>query len=139
MCWSQSEGGGVELQADYKFNLKVDDKRRIVEVIYRGMINLDDRQRAVDAATRIMEERGYHGVLVDFSDAEMEMLNPEKESGFADVLSKNPILARGCTAYLSRPGQSINWFIEVLARARRFRCKHFTNRNEAYSWLAQNA
>lgn len=123
------------MDAERRFSLAVDDRRQIVEVAYEGLISLEDRRQAVKAATKIMESRGFRRVLVDFSNAELQMENPEEESGFADLLSDNPVLAQSFTAYLSRPEQSVNWFIEILARARRYRCKHFTDREQACYWL----
>lgn len=119
-----------------KFSIEIDDERGIVEVRYTGRINLDDRAQAVEACSRIVEKTGYFKVLVDLSGAELAMQGPHEEAGFADLLSRNPALARSRTAYLARPDQSINWFIETLAQARHYECKHFANREEAYVWLS---
>jgi len=122
---------------DEKFTVSLDREAGITEVAYHGVINLADRRRAVDRASRLMQERGCRAVLVDFRDAEMAMLDPQDESRFVDKLSSNEILAESRTAYLSRPNQSINWFIEVLARARHFPCRHFHTYEEARAWLLE--
>lgn len=67
------------------------------------------------------------------------MEGPQEESRFADVLSSDPQLAHCRTAFLASPDQSINWFIEVLAKARHYECEHFTDREAAYAWLAKGS
>lgn len=122
-----------------KFALSTDEPNGIVWVTYQGVISLDDRKQAVDAAVKVMEEAGIKNVLVDFRNAEMDINTPEQDSAFADYLSRNPVLIQGRTAYLSRPGQAVNWFIEILARARRYDCNHFNNPEDALAWLKQGS
>jgi hypothetical protein len=131
--------GGIDMPDSQNFSITVDDGRRIVEVRYSGVITLEDRTRAVETGSRVLEESGYRKVLVDLSDAEMVMESPQKDSGFADVLSSNPQLASSRTAFLAGPDQSINWFIEMLAKARHYDCEHFTDREAALAWLAEGA
>lgn len=121
------------------FSVDIDEARRVVEVRYWDTITLDDRARAVEAGSRVLEETGYRKVLVDLSSAEMAMEDAREESRFADVLSNNPQLARCRTAFLASPDQSINWLIEVLAKARHYECEHFTDREAAYAWLADGS
>lgn len=127
------------MSSDRRFSIHTDEARRIVEVRYSGTITLYDRARAVEAGSRVLEETGYRRVLVDLSNAEMAMEPPQEESRFADVLSSNPQLARSRTAFLANPDQSINWFIEVLAKARHYECEHFTDREAAHAWLAEGS
>lgn len=122
-----------------RFSINIDKTREVVEVSYSNTIDLEDRRQAVEAASRVLEETGYRKVLVDLSNAEMAMHSPHDESRFADVLSRNPMLGRSRTAYLARPDQSINWFIEALAKARHYECEHFTDREAAHAWLARGA
>lgn len=119
-----------------RYTIELDDDRWIVVVKYSGMIDLRDRRQAVEAASKAIREKGFRKILVDFSNARMEIHAPEEESEFADLLSSHDVLMDCRTAYFSRPGQSINWFIEVLAQARHFPCRHFTDRELAYQWLA---
>lgn len=122
-----------------KFTVDFDAERGLVVVTYHGLIRLEHRQQAVARGSQAMEEHGCRRVLVDFRDASMDSHSPEEESNFADVLSKNPVLAVSRIAYLARPGQSVNWFIEILAQARHFNCRHFTSIEEAHVWLAGGA
>jgi len=119
-----------------RYSIDVDQERGIVIVNYVDVIDLTDRRQAVETATREAREKGFRKILVDFSEARMETHAPEEESEFADLLSSHDVLMDCRTAYLSRPGQSINWFIEVLAQARHFPCRHFTDREQAQAWLA---
>ncbi len=127
------------MSASTRFSIIIDESRGVVDVRYSGTITLGDREQAVEAGSRALEETGYRKVLVDLSSAEMAMEDPREESRFADVLSNNPQLARCRTAFLARSDQSINWFIEVLAKARHFECEHFTDREAAYAWLAEHS
>lgn len=127
------------MSSNRRFSIRIDEARRVIEVRYSGTITLDDRLQAVETGSRILEETGYRKVLVDLSNAEMAMEPPREESRFADVLSSNPQLARSRTAFLASPDQSINWFIEVLAKARHYECEHFTDREAAHAWLAEGA
>lgn len=120
---------------DGSFSITVDEDRRLIEVTYSGEIDLNDRAAAVKAASEILEEKGYRRVLVDLSNARMKANSPHEESWFANVLSGNAALARSRTAYLARPDQTVNWFIEILAQARHYACKHFNDREAAYTWL----
>lgn len=127
------------MSSNRRFSIHIDEARRIVEVRYSGTISLGDRAQAVEAGSRALEETGYRKVLVDLSSAEMAMEGPQEESRFADVLSSDPQLAHCRTAFLASPDQSINWFIEVLAKARHYECEHFTDREAAYAWLAKGS
>lgn len=131
--------GGVRLSSNRRFSIHIDKARRVVEVRYSGTISLADRAQAVETGSRVLEENGYRKVLVDLSNAEMAMEPPEEESRFADLLSSNPQLARCRTAFLANPDHSINWFIEVLAKARHYECEHFTDREAAHAWLAEGS
>lgn len=118
------------------YHITVNAERGVVEVAYSGRITLTDRANAVRDATAAVRQNGFERVLVDFSNARMDNHSPQQESVFADLLSRDETLAHCKTAFLSTPGQRINWFIELLARTRHFRCMHFHDRDDAYSWLA---
>lgn len=120
------------------FAIDIDEPQGVVEVRYSGTIDLDIRRQAVEAASRALNETGYRRVLVDLSGADMALQGPHEESRFADLLSRTPALARSRTAYLARPEQSVNWFIETLAKVRRYQCEHFTDPAEARGWLAED-
>lgn len=124
------------MSANSRFSISIDEARKVVEVHYSGTINLDDRAEAVEAASQALERTGYGKVLVDLTGADMVLQSPHEEARFAELLSRNRPLARSRTAYLARADQSVNWFIETLARARHYQCQHFADREEAYGWLS---
>lgn len=129
-----ASGRGVVAE-ERRFSITVDEDRRLVEVIYTGEVDLHERAAAVKAASEVLEEKGYRRVLVDLSNARMKANSPHEESWFANVLGRNPVLARSRTAYLARPDQTVNWFIGILAQARHYACKHCNDREAAYAWL----
>lgn len=121
---------------DYK--ITIDEKRALIMVKYSGAITLEDRAQAVKEGARNLNSTGYRKVLVDLSDAKAIFQSPEDESDFANVLSNNKVLRHCKTAYLAKSTQHSNDFVEILARARHYNFKHFTDINEAYQWLTQD-
>lgn len=119
------------------YKITTDDKRKLVIVKYDNEITLDDRRLAVAEATAKLESSGYRIALVDMSDASMREHSAEEKSDFAMLISRNETLKKCHVAYLTKAHQHNNHYIEILAHARHFRFKHFTDLEAAKLWLSQ--
>lgn len=115
--------------------INVNQRMRVVEVAYHGLVNASERTTAIDVVDERLEEFAYTRVLLDFSNAIVAIDDFDASKGHARKLS-DMIHCRGCRiAYLSEPGARVNRVIETLIAARGLGFESFDDRAAAVHWL----
>ena len=117
------------------YSISSDEEKQILYVQYADDVSIAERLAAVAELTNVNKQLGFTRILVDLRDARLVINNPQEQDDFVTSLSTNPVLKNCKTAYLSSTEHDSNYFIELLARARHFNCKHCTSEEHAYAWL----
>ena len=119
--------------------INTNERLQLIEVAYRGMVNVAERASAIDALVDRLGDRGFTRVLLDFTGATVAIEDFDASKVFARKLS-DVIQFRSCrVAYLSLPGARVNRVVEALAAARGLAFESFDDRIEALQWLVSDA
>jgi len=117
------------------YSITADEENHIIFVNYTNTVSISEREAAVSELSTLCSDVDYKRILVDLREARLIINNPEEQDEFVTRLSLNPVLKKCKTVYLSTTTHDNNFFIELLARARHFNCKHCTDMDVAYEWL----
>lgn len=120
------------------YSITADEENQIIFVNYTDDVSIEEREAAVGEITKLNSDVDYNRILVDLREARLIINNPAEQDEFVTRLSLNPVLKKCKTVYLSNTEHDNNFFIELLARARHFNCKHCTSIDVAYDWLLDN-
>ena len=110
-----------------------------VELVYRGLVHVDERARSVDDVLRLLDETGFHRVLADFTDAVIPVDDFASSAALARKMSDNSLLHECRLACVSTPETGTNHVVDGLAVARGLTIEKFRDRAEAIRWLMADA
>ena len=110
-----------------------------VELVYRGLVHVDERSRSVDDVLRLLDQTGFHRVLADFTGAVSPIDDFASSAALARKMSDNAILHECRLACVSAPETGTNHVVDGLAVARGLTIEKFSDRAEAIRWLMADA
>lgn len=110
-----------------------------VELVYRGLVHVDERSRSVDDVLRLLDQIGFHRVLADFTGAVIPIDDFASSAALARKMSDNAILHECRLACVSAPETGTNHVVDGLAVARGLTIEKFSDRAEAIRWLMADA
>jgi hypothetical protein len=115
------------------------DQFECIELVYRGLVHVEERARSVDDVLRLLDETGFHRVLADFTDAVIPIDDFTSSAALAKKMSDNVMLHECRLACVSAPETGANHVVDRLAVARGLTIEKFTGRAEAIRWLMADA
>lgn len=113
----------------------VEPASALIEVRYRGLVHVAERQESLDEVTGLITRTGFRRVLVDFSGAQAATDDFESINRFASRLTRALGGAGIRLAYLAANSWQLNSAVETLARARGLAFERFATRADALAWL----
>jgi hypothetical protein len=116
------------------YTVSVDERHRLVEVVYSGRITTSTRVCAMEDGATLLDKRQYTRVLVDLR-AAVAASDPPEGNSFAMRMSHQPRVRGSRLAYVTLPQQHGNLLLETMAAARHLSVQHFHERGAALAWL----
>ena len=116
------------------FRIEIDADHSIIEVIYSGNVDFEERLKAVEEVSSIIGEYSEKRLLVDVRKIEKDM--PQNDQAeFGKVLADKKELRGAKVAVVRRPGELQNLVVNTVATSRGYRIAEFESKKEAFPWL----
>ena len=117
--------------------LLIDDTRKLLELVYAGVVDIAERLQAIQESDRTLDETGYHRVLVDWRGATRRDEPLDMSNSFATRIAASALQRQSRIAFLGNRGSFDNLLVSNLARARHVSLEDFTERDAAIAWLLE--
>ena len=118
--------------------IETDTDAGLVATTFYGDLHVDERCAAMDKAVAILRNTGISSLLVDLSLARIAPDGLGAANRLANRLARDEVLESCRVAYVERPLQQ-DPAVQVLATAKGFAASHFASREQAISWLLEQA
>lgn len=116
------------------YELKANSLLEYVHLIYSGVIDLSERQRAKDEVFAMCFEKNFHRALVDLSNSDIQM-NESDAIKFASSFKDMKLPENYRLAGIIGPDNQSDNLIEIIISLEGINVKYFYNFDEAENWL----
>ncbi|HEC60333.1 hypothetical protein LCGC14_0633940 [marine sediment metagenome] len=117
------------------YEFKLDVQNSVIEAEYLGVVNFEERMKAIEEGVAILQDREYPLILINLVGAKMELSKREKIA-LAKYVSEEHALINAKTAFLIRCEQTEREEMdEAVSRTEEFVSKVFYSRSAALQWL----
>jgi len=118
------------------YEFKLDLGKTVIEVEYTGIVNFEERKKAIKEGVSILQDREYPRILINLVGAKMQLSKQEKVE-LAKYISEQHALIQAKTAFLIRCEQTEREEIDdAVVRTEEFDSQVFYSRTKALEWLA---